>query len=101
MTLEEIGEGDNALLCLTNRSSCCNETSDGEWYGPDNIKIMEVMENTNLEGFYTSRGPSLVRLNKGNDVNITGIFRCKILDAQDIAQNIYIGVYLKGTGIIL
>ena len=98
MSLEEIGEGDNSLLCLTNKYSCCSETSEGEWYGPDNVKIMEVMENTDPEGFYTSRGPGLVKLNKENDVTVSGIFRCQISDVQDITQEIYIGVYQTGTG---
>ena len=94
--LEEIGEGDNALLCLTNTSSCCIETSEGEWYDPDNMKILDSMDNNT--DFYTSRGPSLVRLNKINDVPISGVFHCKIPDAQGTNQTIYIGICSNGSG---
>ena len=96
MTLEEIGEGDNSLLCLTNKSSCCSETSEGEWYGPDNMKILDSIDNNT--DFYTTRGPSLVRLNKINDVHISGVFHCKIPDAQGTNQTIYIGIYSIGSG---
>ena len=96
MTLEEIGEGDNSLLCLTNKSSCCSETSEGEWYGPYNMKILDNMDSN--ADFYTSRGPSLVRLNKVNDKPLSGVFHCKIPDAQGINQTIYIGIYSNGSG---
>ena len=96
MTLEEIGEGDNALLCLTNRSNCCHDTSEGEWYGPDKMKILDSMDNN--ADFYISRGPSLVRLNKINDMSLPGVFHCRIPDAEGTNHNIYIGVYSHGSG---
>ena len=92
MTLTDIGEAANGLLCLTSYTKCCsNDNSD--WFLPTSGKVQG-------EGmFFADRGPNMVRLNRRNDTSLPiGIFRCSILVARNITQDIYIGVYPIGSG---
>ena len=96
VNLEEIGEGNKALLCLTSNTSCCESTSTVGWYSPA-MSIMAEMNNTT--GFYTSRGPSVIRLEKINGTTgSSGIFHCRIPDADGNDQTIYIGIYRNERG---
>ena len=97
---EEIGEGNKALLCFTNNNTCCDHVSLRGWYSPDNMSITTTKMD-GITGFYTSRGPSLVHLNKvnGTSVNVSsGIFHCKIPDADGNDRRLYMGIYCKETG---
>ena len=50
-------------------------------------------------GFYTSRGPSVVQLNKISEgTNTFGVFHCTIPVADGNKKNIYIGIYSSGEG---
>ena len=89
MFLSDIGEGSNALFCLTDRTQCCTpEAGDARsgWEFP------EVDSNLN---FYRTRGISSVLLNKRSDaVGPTGVFTCKISDRTSLAiLSLYIGIY--------
>ena len=89
--LSDIGEGSNALFCLTNRTQCCtNETglNRGGWQFP-NTSVIDTTE------FYRTRGYSSVRLNQRSNVSEpTGIFTCRIPTNQsENSINLYIGVY--------
>ena len=99
VNLEDIGEGNKALLCLTNNISCCENTSTVGWYGPGEMPTSIVAEMNNTTGLYTSRGPSVIRLNKINGAtDSSGVFNCRIPDADGNDQTIYIGVYLNEGG---
>ncbi len=91
VSLDEIGEGADALICLTNSLSCCeerdNETTDGMWYFPD-------LNHGSGHDVYITRGPGVVRLHrKRNSMLQAGLFHCEIPDARGMDQRIYIGVY--------
>ena len=89
MTLEDIGEGGDALLCKTGSAL-------GEWFYPNGTEI--VNETTQEErDIYRTRNQSVVLLNRRRGGE-EGIYRCEIPDSMNVAQTIYIGVYTAGTG---
>ena len=91
--LTDIGEGDNALLCLTDNTQCCrggdnpNGGGLGEWYFPDGT-LVPTGNNTNI---YRNRDLSAVRLNRKNNAQSPiGVYRCEVPDASGTSQSIYI-----------
>ena len=105
MILENIGEGDNALLCMTNLITCCRPSDNGfvlgNWFFPNGTRVPS--DTANVSGtneqwdFYSSRGQMVVRLNRRRGGE-EGIYRCEIPDAMNVNQTIYIGVYSISTG---
>ena len=102
MTLEDIGERESTLLCITTLTACCrasytaelNVSVLGNWYFPNGTKVPGA---GNVWNFYRDRGQMVVGLNRrggGED----GIYRCEIPDSMDVLQTIYIGVYTTSTG---
>ena len=95
MLLSDIGEGSNALFCLTDRTRCCTtEAGDarGGWRFPDDSFV--TYNNTNLNS-YQIRGYSSIRFNRMTDAVVpTGIYRCRLPDEETSSgKNLYIGVY--------
>ena len=98
MDLEEIGEKSKALLCLTNNISCCTDESQGDWYNADDNTTPITTVRDDSTSFYTSKGPSHIRLNNINITNSkSGIYHCKIPDSSGMDQRIYIGIYSNGS----
>ena len=101
MTLEDIGEGDSALLCRTNLTTCCRPPSTenwfalGDWWFPNGTRVPRYFGA--MLDFYTTRGQMVVGLNRRRG-GVEGIYRCVIPDSFNILQTIYIGVYTAGTG---
>ena len=102
MSLEDIGEGDGALLCITNLTTCCRPPyTDGEmrgavgnWFFPNGTR---VPSSGSQWDFHRTRGQMVVQMHHrrgGED----GIYRCEIPDAESVTQTIYIGVYSASTG---
>ena len=99
MNLEGIGEGDDALLCITNLTACCRPPHEvrsaiGNWFFPNGSR---VPSNGNQWDFHRARGQMVIYMHRrrgGED----GIYRCVIPDAEDVTQSIYIGVYSASTG---
>ena len=93
VALNDIGEGDNALLCMTDKPDCCKPTNgplQGEFYNPNNTL---VRTRAGGDALYRNRGPQVVRLNRRNNVlSPTGIYRCEIPDSSGRIRNIYINV---------
>ena len=83
--ITDIGEGQNALLCLTSLIQCCHDSDTpsgegtlGRWLYPNGSTIGEMSKG---EYFYTDRGSSMVRLNRRNNVTSpSGQFCCEIPD---------------------
>ena len=107
VSLDEIGEGADALLCLTNSLSCCEEhgdgTTSGMWYFPDSSPV-PLESQASGHDMYISRGPGVVRLHRrGGSMMPVGIFHCEIPDGGGMNQSIFIGVYpdVQGEGIKL
>ena len=102
MTLEEIGEGGNALLCLTNYTDCCqspNYTGDmgnaiRNWYFPNGSRLLSSRSQSVI---FRSRSQMAVHLQRRRG-GVEGIYHCEIRDAMNVTQTIYIGVYSVSTG---
>ena len=101
VTLEDIGEGDDALLCITNLTTCCQPPYAGEmgrtlgnWFFPNRIRVPCAGLGSDI---YRTRGQMVVRLNRRRG-GVEGIYRCEIPDTLGLIQTIYIGVYSASTG---
>ena len=95
MLLSDIGEGSNALFCLTDRTLCCTtEAGDerGSWRFPNSSSV--TRDDADLS-FHAIRGYSSIRLNRRSDaVAPTGIYICRLPDeATGSGMNMYIGIY--------
>ena len=105
MTLEDIGEGDDALFCLTNQTACCQhpyntEGTSRNWYFPNGTRVPSIkVNNTSGEqwDFYRTRGQMVVSMNRRRG-GVEGIYCCEIPDTMSVTQTIYIGVYSASTG---
>ena len=102
VTLENIGEDDDALLCRTDITDCCRPPSGditlGNWFFPNGTRVVSSGDQWD---FHRTRGRSVVLLHRrrgGED----GIYRCEIpvpqSDAAGANQTIFIGVYTANTG---
>ena len=90
IALEEIGEGEDALICRTNNRDCCATPPNraGEFYYPkgDTIPI-----RSRAEDFYRNRGDGEIRLNRIiGSITVSGRFGCAIPDASGTVQVVYI-----------
>ena len=88
-----IGEGDDALLCKTNKQDCCGTVPNrfGEFYYPNGVR---VSINSARHGFYRNRGDQVIRLNRRDGITIpTGRFSCEIPDASGVTQKRFINVF--------
>ena len=109
MILEDIGEGDDALLCKTNQTACCRPPYTGEmgppalgnWYFPNETRVPSRFANaTSGERWdiYRTRGQMVVRMHRRRG-GVEGIYRCEIPDhSMNVNWTIYIGVYSANTG---
>ena len=104
VTLEEIGEGDDALLCVTDQPACCHPTYTslfgvtrpplGNWFFPNETRVPSSGLQWDL---HRTRGQMVVRLHRRRG-GVNGIYGCVIPDATNVTQTIYIGVYTSDTG---
>ena len=101
VTLEDIGIGGDALLCVTNLTACCrppyigeNGSAMGNWFFPNGSRVPSA--DAQLD-FHRTRGQMVVRLNRRRGGE-EGIYHCEIPDSVNVKQTIYIGVYSAGTG---
>ena len=104
VTLEDIGKGDDALLCITDLTDCCRPPytnyAIGNWFFPNGTRVPGAGQQWD---FHRTRGWRAVYLHRrrGEEEGI-GIYRCEIpvpqSDAENVMQTIYIGVYNASTG---
>ena len=102
VTLEDIGEDDNPLLCMTNLSACCRTPGSvsGNWYFPNTTRVPSDMDHINRNltwNIYRTRGKMVVYMHHRRG-GVDGIYRCVIPDSMNVTQTIYIGVYTAGSG---
>ena len=97
VALEDIGENDTALLCVTNSTDCCNVTNTssakGNWLFPNETRVPSSNKRWD---FYRTRGEMAVQLHRRRGGE-EGIYRCEVPDAMNVLQTIYIGVYSANT----
>ena len=90
ISLEEIGEEDDALICKTNSKDCCGTPPNrfGEFHYP-NRDLVPI--RTRAEDFYRNRGEGEIRLNRiTGSTSTSGRFSCVIPDATGMTQVAYI-----------
>ena len=91
VSISDIGEGYQALLCKTNKVDCCAEPPNrfGEFYYPDGKRVSIAKEGND---FYRNRGKQQIRLNlrRPGTAGHTGEYRCAIPDSSDVVKNVYI-----------
>ena len=100
--LDNIGEGDESLRCLTDLPACCRRpyTTDpmmsvlGNWYFPNGTR---VPSSGNQWNFHRTRGQMVVRLHRRRG-GATGIYHCNVLDQNGEQLSRYVGVYTTNTG---
>ena len=89
--LSDIGEGSNALYCLTDWEDCCSDEAGprrrGLWRFPGGANVGESSGAT----IYSRRGFSSISLNiRGG--RITGLYMCFIPDAGDATRTLSINI---------
>ena len=105
MTLEDIGEDDDALLCVTDQTACCihyNYTRYsrswalifGNWFFPNGSRVPSPGAQWD---FHRTRGQMVVYLHRRRG-GVNGIYSCEVPDARNITESIYIGVYSASNG---
>ena len=98
VSLEDIGEDDDALLCITNLTTCCrteNRSPLGQWFFPNGTNVPSSGKQWD---FHRTRGTMMVLMHRRRG-GVDGIYCCEIIpDSTDVNQTIYIGVYNKSTG---
>ena len=96
MLRTDIGEGEDALLCTTDRADCCSVVRAGEFYFPNGTQV-PVAADVIIRSYYRNRGDGFIRLNhRPNSGVATGRFRCEIPDADEALVILFvnIGVYI-------
>ena len=89
VSLTDIGEGYNALHCLTNLTTCCKVPRRmGQWILPNGYVALGSGTD-----FYTRRGPGAVLLNRR--AGPTGLFTCQVPDGSGMERTLYIGMDLS------
>ena len=100
MILEHIGEGDDALLCMTNYTACCrspdtgNSSALGNWLFPNGTRVPSEIANNSVGDqldIYRTSGQMVVRLHRRRDGE-EGLYSCEIPDTFGFIQTIYIEV---------
>ena len=91
--IEDIGEHDDALLCMTALNKTNSSNAFGNWFFPNGT----VIPSDNQSDIYRSRGEMVVRLHRRRGGE-EGIYHCLIPDSLNVIQNLYIGVYSASTG---
>lgn len=95
IAITSIGEGDNALLFLTDNSECCREQGIGECFYPDGELVGVRRSNDEV---YRNRGDQVVRLNRQNPVATgkvatPGLYCCTVPNKAGVMQ--YICAHLQ------
>ncbi len=98
VTPSDIGETNNALLCLTPFAGCCDSSNGlaGDWFSPSGSEVQVSLAGQSL---YSDRGASVVRLNRRRADPVTsGVYRCELLTAVGVSVSLHVGLYPLGEG---
>ena len=102
INLDNIGEGADSLLCMTNLTACCPppytntiRLALGNWFFPNGTRIPSSGVQWDI---HRTRGHMRVRLQRRRGGE-EGVYSCVIPDAMNVTQTIYIGVYSANNGV--
>ena len=96
-------QNDLALICHTNKAKCCRDNMLGDWFYPNGTIVESYTDykSRNISQFFTRfRSRSSVRLMTGDIPGLQvyvgpperGQFYCKIPDANDVNQTVYVNI---------
>ena len=83
----QIGEGDNALKCVTDNTDCCTDPDTGNWTDGNGAAVHQGMAGAST--IYITRGNGTVSLNRITGGS-SGMWRCDIPDSSGVIQSLYI-----------
>ena len=88
LSLSTIGEGEDALQCVTD-GSCCNlPNRAGEFHYPNGTLVPTQGFG---DDFYRNRAEGMIRLNRRNGATSpTGIYKCVIPDSSRVDREVFI-----------
>ena len=90
LLITDIGEEDDALLCVTDNTECCRSGGDGEFFYPDGGTAVGF---SNTNSLYRNRGEQVIRLNRRNSATSPlGRYRCDTPDASGMTRSIFINI---------
>ena len=76
ISIAEVGEGANAVLCRTDLTTCCREQKQGNWTYPNGTV---VNNNGSGDDIYRDRRDMVVRLHRRNNATTpTGQYCCEV-----------------------
>ena len=88
LSLSSIGEGESALLCMTDGTCCTPPNRAGEFYYPDNTLVRTRGTGDDL---YRDRGEQMIRLHRRNSATSPiGTYKCEIPDSSGDTQEIFV-----------
>ena len=93
MDVDDIDDGNDALLCHTNKTNCCGEPPNrtGEWYFPNGTKV--GIEEATQDEFYRDRASQVVRLNRRQGTfTERGLFQCEVPDSNNNSQSVSVNI---------
>ena len=91
--VEDIGEGENALFCVTDNISCCKDSRQGEFLFPNGTQVPVFGAR---QDFYRNRDSQIIRMNRRNGaMSPVGRYGCEIPDANGVLQRIFIQVSIR------
>ena len=96
MLKTDIGEGESALQCTTDSTTCCRnningEIRAGEFHFPVSDDPVPPMGDA-TDGYYRNRDSQLIHLHRQPTGTITGQFRCNIPQASGPPADLYINI---------
>ena len=90
VVVDDIGEGENALFCVTDNSACCRSTGQGEFMFPNGSLVPTANAQRD---FYRNRGSQFIRFNRRNGATSPlGKYSCDIPNASGDLQRIFLEV---------
>lgn len=100
VNVNDIGDEDyNALLCHTDKLSCCTNTMGqqraGEWYYPNGTRVANMGYNAHIghtSYFFRSRGTQTVHLKRERHPSERGKFCCEVPNAYNMIQSICVNI---------
>ena len=99
----DIGRDDAGLHCNTDRNDCCRRNdhpnateAQGEWYYPNGSQLLsytwEIASGPTRDFFYRNRFTQIVILNRHDNPQVRGRFRCEVPNADGVIVTVYVNI---------
>jgi hypothetical protein len=88
----EIGVGSASLLCVTNKTDCCNdEGASGQWISPSGTPVPS--SGSPVIQQYDVHSVRLENPQSSDQLDMGIIYLCNITDADNKQKHYYVGIY--------